>query len=291
MYRGKYRLIIPFLLPALLLYGLFVIYPYAQAMYISLTSWSGVSPTPRFIGVRNFQRLFQDQYFWNALAHNAIYLALLPVVIIGISFFFAFVITQGVLLARLYRIVYFFPQVMSVVAVGVLWSFVYHPTMGLLNAFLKAIGIANPPTWLGDPATALGAVGAVIVWQAVGFYMVFFIAGMEAIPVTFYEVARIEGASGWQTFWRVTLPLLWENARVALVFLAIGALDMFSITQTMTEGGPSRASDVLATYLYQNAFTHSQFGYATAIAVTLFAIVFLLSMLVMRITSREVVEY
>jgi N-acetylglucosamine transport system permease protein len=291
MYRGKYRLIIPFLLPALLLYGLFVVYPYLQAMYVSLTSWSGVSPTPRFIGLRNFQRLFADRYFWNALRHNAIYLATLPLVIIAFAFFLAFVLTQGVPLRGVYRVVFFFPQVMSVVAVGVLWNFVYHPTLGLLSASLRALGFSNPPTWLGDPGTALGAIAAVVVWQAVGFYMVFFIAGMEAIPVTFYEAARIEGASGWQMFWRVTLPLLWENTRVALVFLAIGALDMFGITQTMTEGGPSRATDVLGTYLYQNAFTHSQFGYATAIAVTLFAIVFLLSMLVMRVTSREAVEY
>lgn len=291
MYRGKYRLIVPFLLPALLLYGLFVVYPYLQAMYVSLTSWSGVSPTPRFIGLRNFQRLFRDQYFWNALGHNATYLAILPLVIIAFGFFLAFVLTQGVPLRGFYRVVFFFPQVMSVVAVGVLWNFVYHPTLGLLSASLRGLGIDNPPTWLGDPATALGAVSAVVVWQAVGFYMVFFIAGMEAIPITFYEAARIEGASGWQMFWRVTLPLLWENTRVALVFLAIGALDMFGITQTMTEGGPSRATDVLATYLYQNAFTHSQFGYATAIAVTLFVIVFLLSILVMRVTAREAVEY
>ncbi len=291
MYRGKYRLIVPFLLPALLLYGLFVVYPYLQAMYVSLTSWSGVSPTPRFIGLRNFQRLFGDQYFWNALRHNASYLAVLPLVIIAFAFFLAFVLTQGVPLRGFYRVAFFFPQVMSVVAVGVLWNFVYHPTLGLLSALLRALGISNPPTWLGDPGTALGAISAVVVWQAVGFYMVFFIAGMEAIPITFYEAARIEGASGWQMFWRVTLPLLWENTRVALVFLAIGALDMFGITQTMTEGGPSRATDVLATYLYQNAFTHSQFGYATAIAVTLFAIVFLLSILVMRVTARETVEY
>ena len=291
MYRGKYRLIVPFLLPALLLYGLFVVYPYLQAMYVSLTSWSGVSPTPRFIGLRNFQRLFGDQYFWNALRHNASYLAVLPLVIIAFAFFLAFVLTQGVPLRGFYRVAFFFPQVMSVVAVGVLWNFVYHPTLGLLSALLRALGISNPPTWLGDPGTALGSISAVVVWQAVGFYMVFFIAGMEAIPITFYEAARIEGASGWQMFWRVTLPLLWENTRVALVFLAIGALDMFGITQTMTEGGPSRATDVLATYLYQNAFTHSQFGYATAIAVTLFAIVFLLSILVMRVTARETVEY
>ncbi|MEA3406811.1 MAG: sugar ABC transporter permease [Chloroflexota bacterium] len=291
MYRGKYRLIIPFLLPSLVLYALFVLYPYAQAMYISLTDWSGLTAEKEFVGLRNFARLIQDEYFWNALKHNAIYLVTLPLVVITLAFFFAFVITQGVRLAKFYRIVFFFPQVMSVVAVGVLWSFVYHPSIGILNSLLTLIGIQNPPTWLGDLRVALPAVGAVVVWQSVGFYMVFFIAGMESIPETFYEVARIEGASGWQTFWRVTFPLMWENTRVALVYLAMGALSMFTITQTMTEGGPSRATDVLAIYLYENAFTHSRFGYATAIAVALFILVLALSMAVMRVTAREAVEY
>ena len=193
MYRGKYRLIIPFLLPALLLYGLFVVYPYLRAMYVSLTNWSGISPTLRFIGLRNFQRLFQDQYFWNALRHNATYLVTLPFIIIALALFFAFVITQGVRLSSFYRIAFFFPQVMSVVAVGVLWNFVYHPTIGVLNAALRLVGVSNPPSWLGHPGTALAAVGAVVVWQAIGFYMVFFIAGMEGIPVAFYEVGADRG--------------------------------------------------------------------------------------------------
>ena len=291
MYRGKYSVIIPFLAPPLILYAVFVLYPYAQAMYVSLTHWSGVSPTPQFVGLRNFARLVRDDYFWNALSHNLIYLAVLPASILALGFFFAFLLTQGVRGAGFYRIMYFFPQVMSVVAVGVLWSFVYHPTLGLLNGFLRLIGIQNPPVWLGNPSTALFAVGAVVIWQAVGFYTVFFIAGMESIPTTYYEAARLDGATGWHLFRHITLPLLWENVRVAAVFLAIGALDMFGIVQTMTEGGPSRATDVLGTYLYENAFKHSQFGYATAIAVTLFVLVLALSLLVMRATVRETVEY
>ncbi len=291
MYRGKYKLIIPFLLPALILYGLFVLYPYGQAMYISLTDWSGLTAEKEFVGLRNFGRLLRDEYFWNALKNNLIYLVTLPVVVITLAFFFAFVITRGVGLAKFYRVVFFFPQVMSAVAVGVLWSFIYHPTIGILNSFLALIGIQNPPAWLGDPSVALPAVAVVVLWQSVGFYMVFFIAGMESIPETFYEVARIAGANRWQTFWRVTLPLLWENTRVALVYLAMGALNMFTITQTMTEGGPSRATEVLSIYLYKNAFTHSRFGYATAIAVALFILVLALSILVMRVTAREAVEY
>ena len=291
MYRGKYRIIIPFLLPPLILYATFVLYPYTKAMYISLTRWRGLTPTTEFIGLANFIKMVNDQYFWKALKHNMIYLATLPITIITIGMFFAFLLTQRIRFSRFYRIVFFFPQVMSVVAIGVLWSFIYHPTLGILNAFLHLIGISKPPVWLGDPNAALFAVGLVVVWQAVGFYMVLFIAAMESIPVTFYEAALIDGANRWQLFWNITLPLLWDTVRTSLVFLAIGAIDMFTIVQTMTEGGPSRGTDVLAVYLYESAFLNSEFGYATAIAVSMFLLVLTLSILLMRFTQRETLEY
>ena len=291
MYRNKYRLIIPFLFPSVLLYVVFVLYPYLRAMYISLTQWSGLTPNPTFIGTGNFARMVGDDLFWNALQHNLIYLVTLPLFTIAIGLFLAFILTQGVRFGSFYRVTYFFPQVMSVVAIGVLWSFVYHPTLGILTSLLKLFGVQNPPVWLGDPNWALSAVGAVVVWQAVGFYMVLFIAGMESIPDTFYEAARIDGATQWRLFWNITLPLLWDTVRTSMVFLGIGAMDMFTIVQTMTEGGPSRSTDVLATYLYETAFLNSKFGYATAIAVSLFLMVLALSVVLMRVTQRESLEY
>lgn len=291
MYRDKYRLIVPFLIPSVTLYVVFVLYPYIQAMYISLTRWRGLTPSADFIGLENFQEMLGDDLFWNALSHNVIYLITLPVITIAMGLFLAFLLTQGVRGARFYRVTFFFPQVMSVVAIGVLWSFVYHPTMGVLTALLRLVGIANPPVWLGNPSTALGSVGAVVIWQAVGFYMILFIAGMESIPNTYYEAAIIDGANRWHLFWSITLPLLWETVRTALVFLAIGAVDMFAIIQTMTQGGPSRSTDVLATYLYERAFLQSEFGYATAIAVSMFLMVLLLSTVLLRVTRRESLEY
>lgn len=291
MQRQKYGLIIPFLAPAIILYGTFVIYPYVQAMYIAFTSWKGLRKAPRFIGLENFQDLLKDDHFWNALRNNGIYLVVLPVVTLGFALFLAFMITQKVRLSSFYRVTFFFPQVMSVVAIGILWSFIYHPNLGILNSLLKGVGISDPPVWLGDPRTALIAIMIVTVWQGAGFFMVLFMAGMQSIPTTYYEAAALDGATRSTMFFKITFPLLWETIRSALVFITIGALDMFGITFTMTQGGPDRSTDVLATLLYDEAFRNSKFGYATAIAMVLFVIVMILSFVLMVLTRRERLEY
>ena len=251
--------------------------PYIRAMYVSLTRWKGLSKDPVFIGLENYRHMLQDDNFWNALQNNTFYIIVLPVATLGIALFFGFVLTQGVPLSKFYRISYFFPQVMSIVAIGVLWSFVYHPTIGILSSMLQGLGMEFPPVWLGNPTWVKPAVAGVTIWQAVGFYMVLFIAAMESIPITYYEAAMIDGASKWRLFWNITIPLFWDTLQTAVIFIMIFATNMFAITQTMTEGGPSRSSEVLSTYLYQEAFLGSKFGYGTAIAVTLFLIVLFIS--------------
>ncbi len=292
MRKNKYHIIIPFLLPAVLLYSVFVVYPYAQSMFISLNKWRGFTPQATFVGLENFQDLLQDEFFWNALSNNLKYLIVLPIIIIAIALYLAFLLTHGkARFRKFYRITFFFPQVMSLVAIGVLWRFIYHPRIGILTGLTRLVGIEDTVAWLGNPDTALIAVGAVVVWQAVGFYMVLFIAGMESIPTSYYEAAVIDGATRWDLFWKITLPLLWDTIRTAMVFLAIAATNMFAITQTMTGGGPNRSTDVLATYVYERAFQNYRFGYATAIAMAMFLLAFALSALTMRFTQREALEY
>jgi N-acetylglucosamine transport system permease protein len=295
MNHGKYRLIIPFLAPALLLYAVFVLYPYAQSFYVSLTLWRGVSADRTFIGLGNYRRLLNDRNFENALTHNIQLLFVLPLVTISLAMLFAALFVQGgrgVRGAGFYRVVYFFPQVMSVVIVGVLWQYIYNPNSGLLNGFLGAVGLSRlQQTWLGDPSLALWAVAAVVVWQAVGFYMVLFVAGMQSIPMTFYEAATLDGANRWRSFWDITMPLMWENIRVAVVYIAIAALDLFTIVQVMTQGRPNRATDVVARFMYEQAFTNSMFGYASAVGVTLLLMTLLLSLILLFFTRRERLEY
>jgi N-acetylglucosamine transport system permease protein len=277
------------------LYAAFVLWPYAQSFYVALTDWKGVSARRNFVGLTNFVNLAHDPQFWNALWHNVQLLIALPIVTLGLALLFATLFTQGgkgVRGAGFYRVVFFFPYVMALPIIGVLWNFIYHPNIGLVNGLLGTIGLQGlQRTWLGDPATALWAVTAVVVWQAVGFYMVLFVAGMQAIPLTYYEAAVLDGADRVQMFRDITLPLLWDHVQVALIYIGIAALDFFAIIQVMTEGGPNRASDVLSHLMYQTAFKYSQFGYATAMGVSLVFLTLLLSVFTFRATQRERIEY
>ncbi|MBA3945597.1 MAG: sugar ABC transporter permease [Herpetosiphonaceae bacterium] len=295
MNRGKNGLIVSFLALPLGLYSVFVLFPYCAAMLFAFTRWSGLSSVIRFNGLNNFIKLYNDEKFWHALSHNAIALVILPPITLGLALFFAFLFTQGTRFARFFRIAFFFPQVLSVVIVAVVWSFIYHPTVGLLNASIQAIGIKGLTSfpWLGDSRTVFGAVLGVVIWQSVGFYMVLFVAGMGSIPADYYEAARIDGASPWVMFWSVTVPLLWDTIRTAIIFIAIAAMDLFGIVLVMTNGtgGPSRAADVVPTYLFSTAFSDGNFGYASAMGLVLLVLVLVLSIVSLRFTARESFEY
>ncbi len=295
MKHGQKRFIFTFLFIPVLIYLVFVAVPYVTSMAVAFTKWRGLSLNITFNGLNNFIKLFNDENFWGALSHNGIALIVLPLVIITISLFFAFLFTQGIKGNGFFRIAFFFPQVMSAIIVGVLWSFVYHPTIGMLNGLLGMLGVSSMKSfpWLGDPSTVYGAILAVTVWQAVGFYMVLFITGMESIPPHFYEAAKLDGASSIVMFIQITIPMLWEAIRTAIVFLALAAMDMYAIVMIMTNGsgGASRAADVVPRYMWEAAFSNGEWGYATAMALVLMLIILVLSIISLRFTRRETLEF
>lgn len=295
MKYGQKRFIIGFLAIPLLLYTVFVVLPYTSAILIAFTRWRGVSMNITFNGLNNFIKLGGDALFFNALENNATVLITLPIITIALALLFAALFTRGLRGQRFFRTTFFFPQVLSMAVVGVLFNFVYHPTLGILSNTFKALGIKQLSTfpWLGDAATVLPAIIFVAIWQATGFYMVLFIAGMGSIPTEFYEAAKIDGASEWSIFWKITLPLLRESLRTAAVFLMILAMDMFVYVSFLTNetGGPSRAAQVLSSYLYQTAFRQGNFGYATTLAVVLMMVVLVLSILGMRAGGQDTIEY
>ncbi|HEX2418343.1 MAG TPA: sugar ABC transporter permease [Micromonosporaceae bacterium] len=304
MRHGRYPFVVAFLAPPVVLYAIYVISPYLQAFYISLTRWSGFSPEVEWVGLANYRRLADDDEFWNALGNNLILLASLPVITIVLGLFFASMLNVagrggssgvgGVTGSRVYRVIYFFPQVLSVAIVGVLWLYIFEPRGGLLNGLLRVTGLGSlGQAWLGDPRFAFWCVLGVMVWMNVGFYIVLFSAGMQSIPRDIYEAALLDGSSRFTTFWRITVPLLWDSIQVAWIYLAIIALDAFALVQIMlgNAGGPSRSGDVLGLSLYRTAFNSFNFGYASAMGVTLFLLTLTIAILAMRVTRRERVEF
>jgi ABC-type sugar transport system permease subunit len=210
--REKNLALLTFLAPAAVLYSVFFLLPMAQSFYVSLFRWRGVSMNREFVGVENFRKLITDDpIFWTALGHNAAFLVASFVVVIPLALLFAVMLSKGRKGAQTYRAIFLFPNMISVVAVAVLWSFVYHPTFGILNSILRLIGQEKLTTgWLGDPHYALPSLIVTSIWYSLGFYIVLFLAGVQSIPKTFYEAADIDGASAWQQFRFITIPLLWE---------------------------------------------------------------------------------
>jgi N-acetylglucosamine transport system permease protein len=282
--RARAVFIAAFLAPALALYGLFVIWPVAQAFAFSLFRWRGVSENRSFVGLENFARLAADPVFRQALSHNLFFLLAGGAAVMALGLSIAHAVHGEGRWVRALRGVYLFPQIISGVVVAILWMFIYNPSFGVLNGTLKGIGLgALALDWLGTPRTALPAVTVTFVWHAVGFYIMLFSAGLRTIPVEVHEAALLDGVEGLRRFRTITLPMLWGVMRVAMVYVVINALNVFALVFLMTVGGPDRRTETMLTYLYEQAFKNSEFGYGTALAVANFAIVMLLSGAVMAL--------
>ncbi|MFI7417547.1 carbohydrate ABC transporter permease [Nonomuraea sp. NPDC049684] len=284
-----------FLALPVVLYAVFVISPYVQAFQIALTDWRGVSANLNFVGLDNFRRMLGNDTFWQAVRNHAVLLVTLPLVTVALALVFAYLLgdSAGTPGARVYRVIFFLPQVLAVAVVGVLFKAVYRPdASGVLNGALAKLGV-EPVGWLTDQNLALWSIIAVMVWQAVGFYVVLFSAGMAAIPKDVFEAAALDGAGRLRTFFSITLPLVWDTVQVAWVYLGIAAFDGFALVNVLSveQGGPDGATTVLATEIYKNAFSYSRFGYASAMGVALFFLTLTFAALTLRVTRRQKVVY
>lgn len=281
--------------PPLLLYIIFFLYPILKAFTMGFYRWSGLtSGTEKFIGIENFKTLVKDPVVWVSIKNNFFLMLVIPVITMIISLFFAVLLTRRKLPEKnFYRTVFFFPNVLSVVVISVLWMFIYSPTLGILNSLLEAVGLGNlTRPWLGDSSTVLWAIAVTSIWSSIGFYMVLYMAGVENIPVQLYEAAIIDGAGEFKQFTYITLPLLWEVIRVTIIFFISGVFyGSFTSVRVMTNGGPDRASEVLTNYMYNQAFANTNVGYATAIGIVIFLIGISLSLVSNRLTARETVEF
>lgn len=278
------------LLPGLVLFSLFKVYPTIQIFQKSFFLWTGLSDKPEFVGLQNFKDMFHDDTFLRALKNTGFLMLVVPVCTLLLALVNASLLAKSKLREKsIYRTVFFFPSILSFVVVAILWSFIYHPTMGFLNAGLEAIGLddwAKP--WLGDQRTVLWALAVTMIWQAAGYYMVMYMAGIDGISPELYEAADLDGASKFQQFYKITIPMLWEIIRVTIIFSINGVLNIsFILVAVMTAGGPDRHSEVVMTYLYSQAFTNSNFGYAMAIGVFIFLVSMALALLSHKMTERR----
>ena len=277
-------------LPAVILTLMFTIWPTAQALYLSFTNATSLGLNNKFVGLDNYIYMFHDKSFIQALINTAKLMAVVPVITIFCSLVLAFVLNQCKLKEMvLYRTLFYFPNIVSLTGVGIIWSFVFHPNVGIVNKILGAVGLESlQRSWLGDSKTALWCIAFTLLWQAAGYYMVMHIAAMDGISPEIYESATLDGASAWRKLISITMPLMKDIIGITFVLALSGTINLsFVLSQVMTGGGPNGASSVLLQYMYTQGFVNGNFGYAMAITVFTLAISVALSMLSRKLTDAS----
>ena len=277
-------------LPAVILTLMFTIWPTAQALYLSFTNATSLGLNNKFVGLDNYVYMFHDKSFIQALKNTAKLMAVVPVITIFCSLVLAFVLNQCKLKEMvLYRTIFYFPNIVSLTVVGIIWSFVFHPNVGIVNKILGAVGLESlQRSWLGDSKTALWCIAFTLLWQAAGYYMVMHIAAMDGISPEIYESATLDGASAWRKLVSITMPLMKDIIGITFVLALSGTINLsFVLSQVMTGGGPNGASSVLLQYMYTQGFVNGNFGYAMAITVFTLAISVALSMLSRKLTDAS----
>ena len=268
-----------FLAPALVWYVIFLVYPMAYSLFISFFKWDGMSPSMTFVGLGNYINiLFNDPVSQHALVNNLIWTVASLLVPTTIGLLLAVALNRNIPGTTIFRTVFYAPAVLPLVGVGLIWAWMYNPQFGAINAILKAVGLGDfAMGWLSSYRTALAATFLTFVWSSVGFPMILYLAGLQAINKEFYEAARIDGASALQVFRHVTLPGLRETHVVVLSLTVISGFKVFDLIYTMTYGGPGRETQVLGTWMYFQSFQYYNAGYGAAVAWVIAAIILILA--------------
>jgi N-acetylglucosamine transport system permease protein len=280
--------------PALILLTIFMIIPTIQVFRMSLFKWGGFSNNKVFVGLDNFKILWNDMNFFRALQNSIVLIVIVTLITMVLAILFAALLTREKMKGNsLFRIIFYIPNILSVVVIAGIFSAVYDPNTGLLNNLLALFNLENlQKMWLGDQKIAIFSIGGALVWQAVGYYMVIYMSSMASIPESFYEASALEGAGQIRQFFSITLPLIWNNIRTTLTFFIISTINLsFLLVQAMTGGGPDGSTEVFLSYMYKQAYTNSSYGYGMAIGVVIFIFSFALSAIVSRVTKRDVLEY
>ena len=275
-----------FILPLVAGIAAFQLVPVLISVYASLTDWDGIT-SPGFVGMDNYVALTGDPFFWQTLKNTAVFTCgVIPLTLVVALFLAILCNRKGIRGKAFFRTAYFTPFITSMVAISLVWTQFYAPR-GVLNGLLDAVGVSGP-SWLASSTWALPAVIIVAVWQGVGYPMVILLAGLQGIPGSLYEAARLDGANAWRQFTHVTIPMLTPQIFFVLITQFVTSFQVFAIIYVMTRGGPGNATNVYIYYLYQNAFTYGRLGYASAMAWILFVLIAVLTAIQWRLQKRWV---
>ncbi|CAM3214013.1 sugar ABC transporter permease [Paenibacillus lupini] len=266
------RFIVIGLLPALLLFSFFVIIPIIWSAYYGFFDWKGIG-TAKFIGFDNYSEIIHDEVFWRSLKNNMLVVAASVFGQVPIALVLALLLLKNSWIHKFIRTAVFMPMVLSSVVVGIIWGYIYHPEIGILNFLLDSLGLESwKRQWLGDPAVSMYSLMVPIIWNYIGPYLIMFIAALHNIPSEMDDAAKIDGAKGSRKLFSLTLPLIWDTIKVAVVLCISGSLKSFDLIYIMTGGGPAHSTELLASYMYNNTFAIYRFGYGSAVSTAIIII-------------------
>ena len=292
--RSEKRFVFACLAPAVILLTIFMFIPTFNVFRMSLYQMGGITNRQEFVGFSNFVDLFQDRNFLQAMQNTIVVIVMVMLFTITLAVLFAALLQRGDFKGKnFFRIIFYIPNILSIVVIAGIFGAIYNPSSGLLNSFLRAIhldGLAHQ--WMAEPKIVLYAVIFALVWQAIGYYMVMYMSSMSAVPPDYYEAASLDGATEWQMFWQITFPLIWNNIRTTLTFYIISTINLsFLFVQIMSNGGPNGNTEVVLNYMYKQAYSNGAYGYGMAIGVVVFIFSFTLAGIVNKITDREVYDF
>lgn len=291
--KSQRRFVLACLAPAVILVAIFIFYPTINVFKMSLFRMGAITNTSEFVGLSNFKTLMEDKNFLEAMQNTILIIVLVMICTIVLAILFAALLSRGKFKGKnFFRVIFYIPNILSIVVIGGIFGAIYDPSNGLLNTFLEAVHLDGlTHKWMGEPDIVIYSVIFALVWQAIGYYMVMYMSGMSAIPEDLYEAASLDGSSEIHTFFSVTLPLIWTNIRTTLTFYIISTINLsFLFVQIMTDGGPNGKTEVFLNYMYKQAYGNGAYGYGMAIGVVVFLFSFILAAIVNKITDREVYE-
>ncbi|MFD0672828.1 carbohydrate ABC transporter permease [Cohnella sp. GCM10027633] len=277
-----------FILPAFLLFAVFIFAPLLYGLYLSFTDYGGFDLKPNYIGLSNYKELLQDDYFRISLKNNFLYTVLFVPLTLVLALLSAVALNSVLHLRKYLRMAFYLPQITSMVSIAIVWGLMLNPLRGPVNQILKAIGIANPPEWLMSSEWALIAVVIVAAWKSFGYYMIILLAGIQGIPEYLYESAKLDGAGRIKRFLYITLPSLSPTLFMVIVLTIINSFQVFDLVSVMTDGGPGRSTNVLVFRIYQEAFVNYKMGYAASMSIVLFLIIMVVSFIQFRLEKKWV---